>query len=220
MTLQVDARHLVASYGTVRALDFVSLTVDAGEVVAVEGPSGSGKSSLLHALAGLLELEGGSVEIAGTRVHVMEDSARARFRLENIGMVFQFGHLLGEMTCVANVALPLRLRGMSRHEAHRVALRCLEGVGLEDLEHRLPGELSGGQVQRVAVARALVTGPALVLADEPTGALDSSTGTIVLDMLIRRSREANAAVVLVTHSPDVLKHADRVISMRDGALVR
>ncbi|MFJ5515882.1 ABC transporter ATP-binding protein [Streptomyces griseoluteus] len=210
------ARDLRKSYGPTAALDGAAFSVHPGEVVAVMGPSGSGKSTLLHCLAGIVRPDSGSITYAGRELTAMSDSERSALRRGDFGFVFQFGQLVPELTCVENVALPLRLNGTPRREAERAALTWLERLEVDDLRRKRPGEVSGGQGQRVAVARALVTGPRVVFADEPTGALDSLNGERVMELLTDAARSANAAVVLVTHEARVAAWSDREIVVRDG----
>ncbi|MYV40796.1 ATP-binding cassette domain-containing protein, partial [Streptomyces sp. SID1328] len=180
------------------------------------GPSGSGKSTLLHCLAGIVRPDSGSITYAGRELTTMSDGERSALRRGEFGFVFQFGQLVPELTCVENVALPLRLNGTPRKEAERAALTWMERLEVDGLRRKRPGEVSGGQGQRVAVARALVTGPRVVFADEPTGALDSLNGERVMELLTDAARSTNAAVVLVTHEARVAAWSDREIVVRDG----
>jgi putative ABC transport system ATP-binding protein len=210
------AQDLRKAYGPTAALDGADFSIHPGEVVAVMGPSGSGKSTLLHCLAGIVMPDSGSITYDGREVTAMSDAERSALRRSEFGFVFQFGQLVPELTCVENVALPLRLNGTSRKEAERTALAWMERLEVDDLRRKRPGEVSGGQGQRVAVARALVTNPRVVFADEPTGALDSFNGERVMDLLTDAARSANAAVVLVTHEARVAAYSDREIVVRDG----
>ncbi|WP_371593363.1 ABC transporter ATP-binding protein [Streptomyces virginiae] len=210
------ATDLRKAYGSTTALDGAEFSIHAGEVVAVMGPSGSGKSTLLHCLAGIVPPDSGSITYAGRELTTMSDAERSELRRTEFGFVFQFGRLVPELTCVENVALPLRLTSVKRKEAERTALRWMEQLQVEDLGAKRPGEISGGQGQRVAVARALVTGPRVIFADEPTGALDSLNGELVMQLLTEAARSANAAVVLVTHETRVAAYSDREIVVRDG----
>ncbi|KRD22971.1 MULTISPECIES: ABC transporter ATP-binding protein [unclassified Streptomyces] len=212
----LTARDLRKTYGPTHALDGAAFSIHPGEVVAVMGPSGSGKSTLLHCLAGILPPDSGSIAYNGREVTTMSDAGRSALRRSEFGFVFQFGQLVPELTCVENVALPLRLNGTSRKEAERAALGWMERLEVDDLLGKRPGEVSGGQGQRVAVARALVTGPRVLFADEPTGALDSSNGERVMDLLTEAARSTNAAVVLVTHEARVAAYSDREVVVRDG----
>ncbi|MEU3722049.1 ABC transporter ATP-binding protein [Streptomyces sp. NPDC031705] len=212
----LTATDLCKAYGPTKALDGAGFSIHPGEVVAVMGPSGSGKSTLLHCLAGIVRPDSGTVTYAGRELSAMDDAERSALRRGDFGFVFQFGQLVPELTCVENAALPLRLAGTRRKEAERTALHWMERLQVEDLAAKRPGEVSGGQGQRVAVARALVTGPRVIFADEPTGALDSLNGELVMQLLTEAARSANAAVVLVTHETRVAAYSDREIVVRDG----
>ncbi|MFF9057679.1 ABC transporter ATP-binding protein [Streptomyces sp. NPDC101213] len=210
------ARDLRKAYGPTLALDGAGFSIHPGEVVAVMGPSGSGKSTLLHCLAGIVPPDSGSVTYDGQELATMNDARRSALRRSEFGFVFQFGQLVPELTCVENVALPLRLNGAPRKQAERTALAWMERLEVDDLKGKRPGEVSGGQGQRVAVARSLVTGPRVIFADEPTGALDSLNGERVMELLTEAARSANTAVVLVTHEARVAAYSDREIVVRDG----
>jgi putative ABC transport system ATP-binding protein len=210
------AEDLRKTYGPTTALDGADFSIHPGEVVAVMGPSGSGKSTLLHCLAGIVVPDSGSITYDGRELSTLSDARRSALRRSDFGFVFQFGQLVPELTCVENVALPLRLNGTARKEAERTALAWLERLEVDDLAKKRPGEVSGGQSQRVAVARALVTGPRVLFADEPTGALDSLNGERVLELLTEAARTTRAAVVLVTHEARVAAYSDREIVVRDG----
>ncbi|WP_371666976.1 ABC transporter ATP-binding protein [Streptomyces sp. NBC_00289] len=212
----LTAHGLRKAYGPTRALDGAEFSIHPGEVVALMGPSGSGKSTLLHCLAGIVPPDSGSITYNGRELTKMSDAQRSALRRSEFGFVFQFGQLVPELTCVENVALPLRLNGSTRKDAERTALGWMERLEVEDLKAKRPGEVSGGQGQRVAVARALVTGPRLLFADEPTGALDSFNGERVMELLTEAARSTDAAVVLVTHETRVAAYSDREIVVRDG----
>ncbi|MGW2647812.1 ABC transporter ATP-binding protein [Streptomyces sp. NPDC001393] len=212
----LTAENLRKTYGPTVALDGAGFSIHPGEVVAVMGPSGSGKSTLLHCLAGIVPPDSGSIVYNGRELAGMSDAERSALRRSEFGFVFQFGQLVPELTCVENVALPLRLNGTSRKQAEKAALSWMERLEVDDLKAKRPGEVSGGQGQRVAVARALVTGPRVIFADEPTGALDSLNGERVMELLTDAARSTNAAVVLVTHEPRVAAYSDREIVVRDG----
>jgi putative ABC transport system ATP-binding protein len=182
------------------------------------GPSGSGKSTLLHCLAGIVPPDSGHVTFDGRELTALSDVERSALRRSSFGFVFQFGQLVPELTCLENVALPLRLAGVRRREAERRAHIWLGQLEVDDVAGKLPGTVSGGQGQRVAVARALVTGPRVIFADEPTGALDSLNGEKVLVLLTRAARDSGAAVVLVTHEARVAAYADREVVVRDGTV--
>jgi ABC-type lipoprotein export system ATPase subunit len=204
--------------GLVRALDAVELEVASGETLAVMGPSGCGKSTLLHLLGGLDRPSAGEVWLAGRRIDRLSERALARLRRHAIGFVFQAFHLMDELTATENVELPALLAGRSPRAARRRAEELLERVGLSDRAAHLPSALSGGQRQRVAIARALSNEPLVVLADEPTGNLDSAATLEVL-RLLDSLRSAGQTVVIVTHDARIAATADRLISMRDGAFV-
>jgi ABC-type lipoprotein export system ATPase subunit len=216
------ARGLRKEYGKgeglVRAVDEVDLDVASGETVAVMGPSGCGKSTLLHLLGGLDRPTGGELWLAGQRLDRMGERALARLRRDAVGFVFQAFHLMDELTAVENVELPALLAGQSARAARRRASALLDRVGLADRAAFLPSALSGGQRQRVAIARALVSDPQVVLADEPTGNLDSQATVEVL-RLFEDLHEARQTLVIVTHDSRIAATADRLISMRDGAFV-
>jgi putative ABC transport system ATP-binding protein len=211
-------KHYGTGEGLVRAVDGVDLEVAAGETVAVMGPSGCGKSTLLHLLGGLDRPSGGEVWLAGRRVDQLGERALARLRRTDVGFVFQAFHLMDELTAVENVELPALVGGRSPREARRRAVELLERVGLADRAGFLPSALSGGQRQRVAVARALSNEPLVVLADEPTGNLDSAATLDVL-RLFESLHEAGQTLVIVTHDARIAATADRLLSMRDGAFV-
>ncbi|WP_238783435.1 ABC transporter ATP-binding protein [Streptomyces monomycini] len=210
------AEALHKSFGQTHALDGVDFSIHPGEVVAVMGPSGSGKSTLLHCLAGIVLPDSGTVRYGDHEVTGMNDAQRSALRRADFGFVFQFGQLVPELTCLENVALPLRLNGVKRKEAQRHAREWLERLEVEDTGGKRPGEVSGGQGQRVAVARALAARPRVIFADEPTGALDSLNGERVMTLLTDAARDTNAAVVLVTHEARVAAYSDREIVVRDG----
>ncbi|MGW1161437.1 ABC transporter ATP-binding protein [Streptomyces sp. NPDC002513] len=210
------AENLRKAYGPTAALDGAAFSIHPGEIVAVMGPSGSGKSTLLHCLAGIVPPDSGSITYDGREMSGLSDAQRSLLRRSQFGFVFQFGQLVPELTCVENVALPLRLNGTSRKEAERTALSWMARLEVDDLAGKRPGEISGGQGQRVAVARALVTSPRVLFADEPTGALDSLNGERVMELLTEAARSTHAAVVLVTHEARVAAYSDREIVVRDG----
>ena len=212
----LQASGLIKSFGATPALQGADLTVRDGEIIAVLGPSGSGKSTLLHCAAGILAPDAGSVRFDGSELTTLRDAERSDLRRTAFGFVFQFGQLIDELTCLENVALPLRLAGIRRAGADRVAREWLDRVEAGDLADRRPAEISGGQAQRVAVARALIHGPSVIFADEPTGALDSLSGEKVMSLLTRAVRQTGAALVLVTHEARVAAYSDREVVVRDG----
>jgi putative ABC transport system ATP-binding protein len=202
----------------VAAVRGVSLAVAPGEMVAIVGPSGSGKSTLLNLLGALDRPDAGEVVIAGAKLSELDDAARTRLRRDKIGLVFQFFNLLPLLTARENVALPLLLAGMARATAEQRADELLARVGLATRAEHVPDEMSGGEMQRVAVARALAPRPVVILADEPTGNLDSSSGAGVLDLLKTAARDNSCAVIMVTHDPRAAAVSDRVIEFKDGRL--
>ena len=204
---------------SLEVLKGISLEVNEGEIVAITGLSGAGKSTLLHLMGGLDEATSGIVEVAGERLDRMKPAELAAFRNRHVGFVFQFHHLLPEFTAEENVAMPLLIRGVALKEALVAAREHLEIVGLTDRAHHKPAELSGGEQQRVAVARALVPQPLLVLADEPSGNLDSTTGDRLHDILWDLSREKHRTFIVVTHNASLAERADRVLELRDGKIV-
>lgn len=209
---------LKKSFGETVALDGVDLAVSAGESVAVMGPSGSGKSTLLHCLAGVLVPDGGVVTLGNLRTDKMGERRRSALRRTRFGFVFQDGQLLPELPADENVALPLMLGGLRRREATAKARDWLAKLGLSGLERRRPGQLSGGQAQRVAVARALVVEPFVVFADEPTGSLDQKTGHETMRLLVESTAGQEAALIVVTHDPGVAGHCLRTVEVRDGKI--
>jgi len=219
------AEHLEKTFGgssagaaSVAALDKVDLAVEQGEFVAITGASGSGKSTLLHLLGGIARPTAGSVLLEGVDLASLDDDALARLRRRRIGFVFQRYNLLPELSLVENVALPLVLDGMANALAEKAARAALETVGLSHRAEHRPDELSGGEQQRGAIARALVAEPAIVLADEPTGALDSVNSRRVIDLLMRLAADHRQTVILVTHDPGIAAAAGRTILMRDGRI--
>ena len=202
---------------TVTALDDVSLTVQQGEIVGISGPSGSGKSTLLHLLAALDTPTSGTVTINGTDTTTLSERGRTRLRLSTIGIIFQRFHLLPALSARANVALPLVERGIGKRARRERATHLLKQVGLEDRTGHKPGELSGGEQQRVAIARALAADPAVLIADEPTGELDTKTGARILDLFAELA--GDHAIVMASHDQPTLDAADRLIRLRDGEVI-
>lgn len=213
-----SAVDLHKRFGASVALDGLSVEVRGGEVVAVLGPSGSGKSTLLLCLAGIIAPDHGEVVYRGRSLGSLSDAALTRLRRDEFGFVFQFGQLVPELTALDNVSLPLRLAGLRRRDADARAHGWLERLDVADVADKRAGDMSGGQAQRVAVARALVTGPRVVFADEPTGSLDSLNGEIVMELLVSAARDQGMTVVLVTHEARIAAYADREIVIRDGKL--
>lgn len=214
----IEAKQIAYAFGANMALRDVSVAITAGEAVAIMGRSGSGKSTLLHCLAGLLVPDEGEVWFKEHRLDNTSDADRSARRLTDMGMVFQFGHLVPELSLVENVALPLMATGTKRAAAETRANELLERLDVAELADRRPSEVSGGQMQRAAIARALVHSPAVIFADEPTGALDSATGQLALEAMLAAARIDGAAVVIVTHEARLASYCDREIVMRDGAV--
>jgi putative ABC transport system ATP-binding protein len=212
----LTARAVALNFGETPALRGADLEVASGEILAVMGPSGSGKSTLLHCLAGILVPDSGAINFGDLRVDQLGENERSSLRRDRFGFVFQFGQLVPELSAEENVALPLLLCGRPRKEALALARPWFARLGLDGLEGRRSGELSGGQAQRVALARGLVAEPTVLFADEPTGALDSLTGEHVMELLTAAARDAGTTVVLVTHEPRVAAYADREVIVRDG----
>jgi putative ABC transport system ATP-binding protein len=200
------------------ALDRVSLEISAGALIAIMGPSGSGKSTLLHLIGGLDRPSSGELLVDGRLIAQMSDDQLTLFRRSKVGFVFQFFNLMPSLTALENVALPLVLGGISKAAAEERADQLLTRVGLEGRRQHLPDQLSGGEVQRTAIARALAYSPPIVLADEPTGNLDSKTGESILELLRRINREQKCTIAIVTHSRDAARAADRVVTLRDGRI--
>jgi putative ABC transport system ATP-binding protein len=214
----VEARGVIKNFGQTAALRGASAAVGAGEIFAIMGPSGSGKSTLLHCLAGIFTPDSGEVWFDGQRLDILSEADRTRLRRTAFGFVFQFGQLVPELTAADNVALPLLLNRVRRRTANKSAATWLDRLGIGEKGANRTGELSGGEAQRVAVARALALGPKVIFADEPTGSLDSLTGEKVMDLLTDLARESGTTVVLVTHDARVAAYADRVVMVRDGVV--
>lgn len=212
----IEAIEVVYDFGETPALRGANVAIREGEILAVMGPSGSGKSTLLHCLAGILVPKLGEIRLSGERVDTLAESARSALRRDTFGFVFQFGQLVPELSAEENVALPLLLGGVRRNEALVRAREWFGRLGIDGLERRRSGELSGGQAQRVALARGLVAHPKVLFADEPTGSLDSLTGELVMELLVTAARQDGTTVVLVTHEPRVAAYADREVIVRDG----
>lgn len=220
----IIAKDVYKTYDTgkyqVHALRGLDLSIKRGEMVAIMGPSGCGKTTLLNCLSGLDDFTKGNVVIDGTEIHKLSDKKRTDYRARNMGFVFQFFNLLPVLSAVENIELPLLVSGVGSGEARKRSLAVLEMVGLSDKAHARPSELSGGQQQRVTIARALVNQPAIVWGDEPTGNLDSETSQEIMDLMSNLNKQNKQTFVLVTHSMDVGKRADRIIYMRDGKVER
>ena len=221
----LEVEHLVKTYRDAAgretpALKDVSFTVAAGEVVAVTGASGSGKSTLLHAAGGLDAFDGGRILIAGTDIARLSEKERDRLRNKKLGFVYQFHHLLPELTALENAAMPLLIRRIADAEAKRKAAELLTAVGLKERLNHLPGEMSGGERQRTAIARALIGTPACLLADEPTGNLDAETAQSVFDILIENAHRTGSAAVIVTHDATLAARCDRVLTLKMGSILK
>lgn len=221
----LEVEHLVKTYRDAAGretpvLKDVSFTVAAGEVVAVTGASGSGKSTLLHAAGGLDAFDGGRILIAGTDIARLTEKERDRLRNEKLGFVYQFHHLLPELTALENAAMPLLIRRITDAEARRKAAELLTAVGLKERLNHLPGEMSGGERQRTAIARALIGTPACLLADEPTGNLDAETAQSVFDILIENAHRTGSAAVIVTHDATLAARCDRVLTLKMGSILK
>src|ERR1035437_6251002 len=212
----IEARDISKSFGQTDALRGANVSVAAGEIVAVMGPSGSGKPTLLHCMAGILAPDAGTGTFEGRQIERLSEGARTPLRRPAFGFVFQFGQLVPELSALENVALPLLLNNVKRSVAEAAAAVWFPRLGLEGMERRRPGDMSGGQAQRVAVARALVAEPAVVFADEPTGSLDTIAGEQVMELLTAAAAEQNTSVLLVTHEARVAAYAQREIVVRDG----
>ena len=220
----IEARGLTKTYDTgkvrVEALQGVDLAVARGEMVAIMGPSGCGKTTFLNCVSGLDGFEGGDVLIEGVSIKKMSDNRKTEYRAKRMGFVFQLYNLLPVLSAAENVELPLLVAGVRPKEARRRALGALDLVHLGEQAAQRPAELSGGQRQRVTIARALVNDPAIVFADEPTGALDSATAGEIMDLLQRLNREQRQTIVMVTHDPAVGARAHRIVHFRDGQIVQ
>jgi putative ABC transport system ATP-binding protein len=214
----IEARNIEKSFGETPALRGATVGAEPGEMLAIMGPSGSGKSTLLHCLAGILVPDAGEVIFDGTRLDRLSEARRSELRRDRFGFVFQFGQLVPELSAEENVALPLLLSGSRRATALRTAREWFPRLGLDGLEGRRSGELSGGQAQRVALARGLVARPDVLFADEPTGSLDSVAGEQVMGLLTAAAREQGTTVLLVTHEARVAAYADREVIVRDGVV--
>ena len=215
----ISAKDIKKTYGKTHALRGASLEVKKGEVLAIMGPSGSGKSTLLHSLAAIISVDSGEIRLNGKRIDKLPDDKRSILRRTMFGFVFQFGQLVPELTVEDNVALSLLLNKKDKKEAYKKAKRWIVEVGLSGKENNLPGELSGGQAQRIAIARAMVIEPQILFADEPTGSLDTFNSEKVMELFIKTAKEHGTTVIMVTHEPSIAAYADREIVVRDGKIV-
>lgn len=214
----VAGRSIVYSYGTTAALRGVTVDIDAGEILAITGPSGSGKSTLMLCLAGVLCPDAGEVRLGDRVISSESEAERSRLRRTDVGILFQFGQLVPELTAAENVALPLLLSGVKRTAAMTAAMNWLDRFSVADLAAVRPPEMSGGQAQRAAAARAMVTEPRVLFADEPTGALDALSGEQVMTQIVRVARESGTSVAIITHDAKVAAYGDREIMIRDGMI--
>ena len=211
----LSARNIRKSFGQTQALRGISVDVAQGEFLAIMGPSGSGKSTLLHCLAAIIGVDSGEIVFDRLQINQLNDSQRSILRRTAFGFIFQFGQLVPELTALDNVALPLLLNSKPRKEAYSDAQSWLDRVDLTNKGNNLPGELSGGEAQRVAVARAMILSPKVLFADEPTGSLDSLNSQLVMELFIRFAKTQGTSIVLVTHEPTIAAYADREIIVRD-----
>jgi ABC transporter related protein len=214
----ISARNVVKHFGQTRALRGASLDIAPGEIVAIMGPSGSGKSTLLHSLAAIIGIDSGEIILSGKRIDTLNDDARSKLRRTHFGFVFQFGQLVPELTVLDNIALPLLLNGEKRAAAYEQAKQWIDKVELGDKADDVVGELSGGQMQRIAIARAMVIQPKILFADEPTGSLDTLNSQKVMELFIAMAKEHGTTVVMVTHEPSIAAYADREVIVRDGVV--
>lgn len=216
----IEAKNIKKSFGKkAQALRGANLAVNENEIVAIMGPSGSGKSTLLHCLAGILKATSGEVLFNGQNINKLSDKKRSQLRREHFGFIFQFSQLVPELTALDNVALPLLINGVRKAEAYEKARGWLRKVGVESVANQIPGELSGGQAQRIAIARSMVIEPQILFADEPTGSLDSLNSEKVMVLFIKTARENGTTVIIVTHEPTIAAYADREVIVRDGVVV-
>jgi len=214
----IVAKNIHKSFGNVKVLKGVNLHVEAGKVVAIVGSSGAGKTTLLQLLGTLSRFEEGSIHINGTDIASLKDKQLSRFRNRNIGFIFQSHHLFPEFTALENVMIPLLIQQVNKSTAKEKALDILKYLHLSHRVEHKPFQLSGGEQQRVAIARALITNPSIILADEPTGNLDSQTGSEILDLFGQLHADRGMTIVVITHAMEIAKRADRLIRLRDGRL--
>lgn len=215
----LEAKNLFKSYGQIRVLNNVSLSVNKGEIISIVGSSGAGKSTLLHILGTLDQADIGSVWINGVQVNTLNNNALNQFRNQHIGFIFQFHHLLPEFTALENICIPALIKGDSEKEAQAKALKLIELLKLTHRKDNKPGQMSGGEQQRVAVARALINNPAVVFADEPSGNLDSERANELHDLFFLLRKELHQSFIIVTHNNEFADRADRKLVMKDGAII-
>ncbi len=218
-SIMLTVSHISKKYATFTVVNDVSLTVGKGEILSIVGPSGAGKSTLLHLMGALDKPDSGSVLIDGTDILKLPSKKQARFRNSQLGFVFQFHHLLPEFSAVENVCMPLWIKGLNKKEATAQAAEMLGIVGLSGRLDNKPSELSGGEQQRVAIARALVTRPAVVMADEPTGNLDSANAHAIHELFLKLRKDLGQTFVMITHNDALAQMTDRTLTMRDGKIV-
>ncbi len=214
----LSATNIFKSYGSLPILKGVDLTVDKGEIVTIVGASGAGKSTLLHIIGTLDKADKGALVINGQAIHTLSANALSAFRNEHIGFVFQFHHLLPEFTALENVCIPAFIKGESNSKCEKTALELLEILGVADRAHHKPSQLSGGEQQRVSVARALINNPSIILADEPSGNLDSENATALHQLFFHLRDTMNQTFIIVTHNEDLANISDRTVHMRDGLI--
>lgn len=215
----LSANNLVKKYGSFTVVNDVSLSVSKGEIISIVGPSGAGKSTLLHLVGGLDKPDSGTVLIDNVNLLEMPSKKQSKFRNTHLGFVFQFHHLLPEFSAIENVCMPLWIKGVTRKEATRQAEEMLHIVGLGGLTENKPSELSGGEQQRVAIARALVTKPSVVMADEPTGNLDTANAHAIHNLFLQLREQLGQTFVMITHNDALAKMTDRTLTMQDGKIV-
>jgi lipoprotein-releasing system ATP-binding protein len=215
----IKTKDIFKSFGNLEVLKGISVSIDKGEIVAIIGPSGAGKTTLLQIIGTLLKPSSGSVTIDGTRAEGLRDKQLAKFRNRHIGFVFQFHHLLPEFTALENICIPAFIAGNSKSEAESKAMEILSFLKLDERWEHKPNELSGGEQQRVAVARALINNPSVVLADEPSGNLDSAHKTELHELFFKLREKYNQTFVIVTHDKDLAGMSDRMLSMQDGKII-
>ncbi len=215
----IKANNIYKSYGTLNVLKGVSLTINKGEIISIVGASGAGKTTLLHILGTLDKADNGTMEMNAVNTSSLSDKKLAKFRNKNIGFVFQFHHLLPEFTALENVCFPAFIAGTSKGEAEKKATELLEFLGLSQRMQHKPSELSGGEQQRVAVARALINNPSVILADEPSGNLDSNTAKELHQLFFTLREKFNQTFIIVTHNEELANMADRKLIMRDGNII-
>lgn len=219
MSILIRATSLSKSYGLLRVLDHVDVEIEAGKMIAIVGPSGAGKSTLLNLLGGLDLPDKGEIYFEGVSYQTLSEKKLAKLKNQNIGFVFQFHHLLPEFTAVENVAIPAMIAGLSRRQAEEKATTWLQKVGMEHRLTHKPSELSGGEQQRVAIARAIINSPKIVMADEPTGNLDSKNAEQISSIFLDLTKRLGITFLIVTHNERLASLADRIISLRDGKIV-